>query len=278
MSLSQQIATHLPLLRRYARSLAGTQTGGDAYVRATIEVIIQDPTQFPRDIDPRVALYRVFHAFWSKSQHWPAKMNDPRFSRFHERLDGLSSARRQALLLTAMEGFTKEEAGQILDRSPTDVSAMIAQALVELAPQIPVPVLIVEDEPLIALDIADIVEDMGHHVCAVASTHSQAVAAAKARPGLVLADIHLADDSSGIDAVKEILSEANVPVVFITGYPEFLLTGERPEPTFLVTKPFSAETVKVAIAQALLLGEEQGDAPIVQPRADKTVRGGALTH
>ena len=70
-------------------------------------------------------------------------------------------------------------------------------------------------------------------------------------PGLVLADIQLADDSSGIDAVKDILAEFSVPVIFITAFPERLLTGTRPEPTFLITKPFQRSTVKAAIAQAL---------------------------
>ncbi|RPH49961.1 MAG: response regulator, partial [Lysobacterales bacterium] len=46
--------------------------------------------------------------------------------------------------------------------------------------------------------------------------------------------------------------EVQVPIVFITAYPERLLTGERPEPTFLVTKPFVPETVRVAVSQALL--------------------------
>ena len=64
-------------------------------------------------------------------------------------------------------------------------------------------------------------------------------------------DIQLADDSSGIDAVKDILHEFKVPVIFITAFPERLLTGERPEPTFLITKPFQRSTVKAQIAQAL---------------------------
>jgi CheY-like chemotaxis protein len=76
-------------------------------------------------------------------------------------------------------------------------------------------------------------------------------AAARARPGLVLADIQLADGSSGVDAVWDILGEIDVPAIFITAFPERLLTGERPEPTFLITKPFRPETVKAAIGQAL---------------------------
>ena len=112
--------------------------------------------------------------------------------------------------------------------------------------------LIIEDEPIIAMDIETIVRDLGHNVTGVAVTRDEAVSQARQNPpGLVLADIQLADDSSGIDAVKDILAEFSVPVIFITAFPERLLTGTRPEPTFLITKPFQRSTVKAAIAQAL---------------------------
>jgi CheY-like chemotaxis protein len=113
-------------------------------------------------------------------------------------------------------------------------------------------VLIIEDEPVIATDIEALVRELGHEVLDVAATRKEAVdAVARATPGLVLADIQLADGSSGIDAVKDILGRYDVPVIFITAFPERLLTGERPEPTFLITKPFQPETVKAAIGQAL---------------------------
>ncbi len=112
--------------------------------------------------------------------------------------------------------------------------------------------LIIEDEPVIAADIEALVRELGHKVTDIATTHDEAVdAVARDRPGLVLADIQLADGSSGIDAVKDILKRIDVPVIFITAFPERLLTGERPEPTFLITKPFQPETVKAAISQAL---------------------------
>jgi CheY-like chemotaxis protein/DNA-directed RNA polymerase specialized sigma24 family protein len=259
MPLSHEIAPHLPLLRRYARALAGTQAGGDAYVRATLEAIIQSPDQFPRGIHPRVGLYRVFHNIWSGTH--PTSGMAQHGDRFRDRLDALTVARRQALLLTAMEDFSPLEAAIILDRTADDISTMVKQALYDLVAQVPVPVLIIEDEPVISMDLSNIVEEMGHQVCATATTRREAVAAAqKTRPGLILADIQLADNSSGIDAVNEILGNViNTPVIFITAYPERLLTGERPEPTFLVTKPFVAESVKATIAQALLLAEDEGD-------------------
>ncbi len=58
----------------------------------------------------------------------------------------------------------------------------------------------------------------------------------------MLADIQLADGSSGLDAVNDILDGFDVPVIFVHRLPERLLTGDRPEPTFLITKPFQTDT------------------------------------
>lgn len=269
MSLSQEIAHHLPLLRRYARALAGTQSGGDAYVRATLESIIQAPDQFPKGVPPRVGLYRMFQIIWSMTHTLPTGPNgEPEVCRFRDRLDALSATRRQALLLTAMEDFSNAEAAIILGQSSDDITRMVKEALYDLVAAVPVSVLIIEDEPVISMDLSNIVEEMGHEVCATATTRTEAVAAAKSlNPGLVLADIQLADNSSGIDAVNDILSQMSAPVIFITAYPERLLTGERPEPTFLVTKPFMTDTVKATISQALLLAEDQLDGSLTHAGA-----------
>ncbi len=122
----------------------------------------------------------------------------------------------------------------------------------ELAADIAADVLIIEDEPLIAMDLEELVENLGHSVTGIARTRREAVELASARqPGLILADIRLADMSSGLDAVNELLQSFEVPVIFITAYPEQLLTGERPEPAFLITKPFRPATVSAVISQAL---------------------------
>ena len=255
MSLGQELAPHLPFLRRYARALTGTQQHGDAFVRAALEAIVAAPNDFPRDIDPRLGLYKTFHAIWSSAniEEEPAQSSGAGEEGIAQaRLARITPLSRQALLLTAMEGFTPDEAGYLIGVSADDVEALVAEALAEIERQTRAEVLIIEDEPIIAMDIETIVRDLGHSVTGVAVTRDEAVAQAIARrPGLVLADIQLADDSSGIDAVKDILTEFTVPVIFITAFPERLLTGERPEPTFLITKPFQRSTVKAAIAQAL---------------------------
>ncbi len=256
MSLATEIAPHLPYLRRYARALTGSQSHGDAFVRATLEAIVSAPESFPRDVDPRLGLYKTFHAIWSSANlDIPDEQGDAgsEFERIAQnRLASITPLSRQALLLTAMEGFTNEDTAYLIEASPQDVTNLVNEALAEIERQTATRVLVIEDEPIIAMDIEGIVRDLGHEVVGVAVTRDEAVSMAMAeKPGLVLADIQLADDSSGIDAVKDILQNFSVPVIFITAFPERLLTGERPEPTFLITKPFQRSTVKAAISQAL---------------------------
>ena len=260
MSISQAIGPHLPLLRRYARALTGTQESGDRYVAASLEAILQAPEEFPKNIDPRVGLYQVFQKIWAGTRgsyeelesDIPDSAGNVGEKVAQRRLSALTPRSRQALLLTAMEGFSREEAGLILEADHDEVLGLLASAIEEIDRQTVTEVLIIEDEPIIAMDLESIVQGLGHKVAAIADTHSSAVAAARSHhPGLVLADIQLADGSSGIDAVTEILNDFEVPVIFITAYPDRLLTGERPEPTFLITKPFQEATVKAAISQAL---------------------------
>lgn len=261
MSIATEIAPHLPYLRRFARALSGTQAGGDAYVVATLEALIADPGTFPRELGPRVGLYRLFLQMWSSvGLNTQASAPDTTERSAAERnLDALTPRSRQAFLLRTVEGFTIEEVAQIMNISSGDAAALVQTAGQEIAEQVATDVLIIEDEPIIALDIETMVEELGHKVTGVARTHREAIAlAAKKRPGLVLADIQLADGSSGLEAVNEILSAIEVPVIFITAYPERLLTGDRPEPAFLITKPFQPEAVKAAISQALFFDRRAG--------------------
>jgi CheY-like chemotaxis protein/DNA-directed RNA polymerase specialized sigma24 family protein len=254
MHLAREIAPHLPLLRRYSRALTGAQDSGDAFVAATLEAIVAKPEEFPRELDPRTGLYRTFHRIWESANiEVDEDERAPKGEKkAQERLRALSPFSRQALLLTTLENFTVPETAEILGRSPDVVNALLEDAMDELDEQTRARILIIEDEAVIAMDLSDLVINAGHEVAATATTASQAVSAAKReRPDLVLADIQLADGSSGIDAVRDILAAFEVPVIFITAFPDRLLTGERPEPTFLITKPYSPDMVRAAVSQAL---------------------------
>jgi DNA-directed RNA polymerase specialized sigma24 family protein len=261
MSLLERLAPHLPYIRRYARALTGDQRTGDNYVRVALEALAAGEKALDTRLTPRVALYHVFHTIWCSTgaQLEPAEEEANRLDDPAHRLLRIAPRSRQAFLLTALEGFTPSEAAQILDTSFDDVEQLIAEAQAEIDAELATDVLIIEDEPVIAADIEGLVRELGHDVVDIAATRKEAAdAAVRRRPGLVLADIQLADGSSGIDAVKDILGRFDVPVIFITAFPERLLTGERPEPTFLITKPFQPETVKAAIGQALFFHPGRG--------------------
>jgi DNA-directed RNA polymerase specialized sigma24 family protein len=253
MSISQAILPHLPYLRRYARALSGTQAAGDSYVGAALEVLIEDPKLFDPHLDPRVSLYRTFSGLWnSVGINLKAEGQADAGNSVDRKLESITPLPRQAFLLSSVEGFSLPEIALILNASDSEIEALIDQAGREIATQVATDVLVIEDEPMIAMDLESIVEGLGHRVLGVARTRTEALdAIEKSMPGLVLADIQLADGSSGLDAVNEMLASFEVPVIFITAYPDRLLTGERPEPAFLITKPYQPDTVKAIVSQAL---------------------------
>ena len=254
-SLSSEIAKHLPFLRRYARALTGSQERGDRYIRLCLETLVEEPSRIPSDVSVRVQLFGLFHDVWTTVDNVAPEVEDStgeQEAQVKERLAALPPRERQVLLLVSLEGFSIEDTGYILNLDEAEVRRLLDMAREDLKKQTTTTVLIIEDEPIIALDIADIVKGMGHTVVGMASRKDEAIALAKDKtPGLVLADIQLEDGSTGIAAVQEILRSVSAPVIFVTAYPERLLTGEALEPAFLVTKPFDPDTLRAAVSQAL---------------------------
>ncbi|EKF41967.1 response regulator [Nitratireductor indicus] len=259
MNLSARIAPQLPYLRRFSRAVSGSQTSGDARVAAVLEALIADTSIFPDAPTDKIALFKLYVALFEALD---IRVPDESPASAWERhalsnLSALAPRPRQAFLLVAVEGFHPNEAAEILGVDTTALNAMLRDASEEISRQVATEILIIEDEPLIAMDIEEMVESLGHRVVGNARTHKEAVAMfAKTQPKMVLADIQLADGSSGLDAVNEILASTSVPVIFITAFPERLLTGERPEPAFLVTKPFNPDMVKALISQALFFDRQ----------------------
>lgn len=254
MSLSTRIAPHLPYLRRFARAVTGSQASGDAYVAAMLEALIADIDIFPETSSDRVSVYWLFSKLFNQTT---SRIPDPLpqigiEKQASAKLSYLAPRARQAFLLIAVEDFSEQEAMEILDVDEITFKELLAEASRDISEQVATRIMIIEDEPLIAMDIEQMVQGLGHQVVGIARTHDEAVKLfKKEKPGMILADIQLADGSSGIDAVNDILKDNLLPVIFITAFPERLLTGQRPEPTFLVTKPFNPEMLKALISQAL---------------------------
>jgi len=235
-SIAQVIRPGLPLMRRYSRLLTHSQSVGDGLVAAMLETIIADTSVIECDADLRTALYMIHFRAWSEMKGGVSE----------------KGIRRAALLLGALEGFSPWQTARIIGRSVHEIPELVEAALTDVD-KTSARILIIEDEAVIAVDLTDLATAAGHVIVGIATTASAAVEAARrSQPDLVLADIQLADGSSGIDAVNEILSEISVPVVFITAFPDRLLTSERSEPTYLITKPYSPDMIRFVIAHVTM--------------------------
>ena len=257
--LSAEIGRNLPYLRRYGRALTGNQLRGDRFAATTLEAILEDLSAMHVVKEPKVALFRAFHQVWTSAGSPLAEPDSPLSARAQGHMMKLTPNSREALLLNVIEGFTLEQIAAIMQITTKQVAHFIEVAVKEMEVSLAGSVLVIEDEAIIALDIVDIVRGIGHRVTGTARTHAEAVAlASDDRPDLILADIQLADKSSGIEAVNEILAQfPDTPVIFVTAFPERLLTGDRPEPAFLITKPFTEDQLRSAVGQAMFFASTE---------------------
>ena len=259
VDLSDKIAAELPYLRRYARALTGSQTSGDNYAIATLEAILSDRSMFGDDEGVRVALFKCFHAIWTSAGASKVEDSTGVLGKAQAHLSTLTTNTREALLLSTLEEFGISDIAVIMDTDRDEIRHLISVARADMEKSILGKVMIIEDEAIIAADLHEIASGLGHTVTGIARTRKEAVAlGASDRPDLILADIQLADNSSGIDAVNDLLADmGDVPVIFITAFPERLLTGDRPEPAFLISKPYKEEQVTSAISQAMFFASTE---------------------
>ncbi|MEL6360986.1 MAG: response regulator [Pseudomonadota bacterium] len=257
---SDQIAAQLPYLRRYARALTGAQSSGDRYALATLEALLEDRTIFEDgDVPIKVGLFKCFHAIWSSAGASVMEQDTEVSGRAQDLLAALDLNTREALLLSTIEDFSIADIAVIMEISRDEVRSLINTARKDMESSVSGRILIIEDEPIIAADLSAIVTDLGHTVTAVARTRAEAVQMGQNdKPDLILADIQLADNSSGIDAVNDLLTGlGDTPVIFITAFPERLLTGKRPEPAFLIAKPYKEAQVQSAVSQAMFFASTE---------------------
>jgi CheY-like chemotaxis protein len=237
----EELIQALPYARRYARALTGSQPRGDALVAASLRELLAQSEGAPPAA--RLALY------WAVTRQFGA---GPAAG---DQDEALTLVQRQLLLLTSLEEIAAQDAALVLSIPPEAAAEALAAAREHLRASAATEVLIIEDEPIIAMDLEELVASCGHRVVGVAHTEAEAVAlAGRTRPGLILADINLGAGGDGTSAVATILRSHYAPVIFVTAYPERLLTGEAVEPAFVITKPFEPLTLAIATYQAVTGG------------------------
>ncbi len=242
----EELIRALPYVRRFARALTGTQASGDQLVASSLQAVLRHDVPAP---DARIALYReVTRQFDLECEASPRESTAP-----------LTRQQRQLMLLVSLEELPVGQAASVVGIDPDEAGALVASGRDRLRDATATDVLIIEDEPIIAMDIEELVQSCGHRVVGIAATERDAVEIAKrTRPGLILADINLGAGGDGTSAVARIMQGHYAPVIFVTAYPERLLTGEAIEPAFVITKPFDPMTLAVATYQAVTGGVDLG--------------------
>ncbi|KIN62940.1 Two-component response regulator [Sulfitobacter noctilucicola] len=256
--ITEQLGQSIPYLRRFSRAMTGSQQSGDTFAAATLEAILADRSVLDGQ-DVKTGLFKVLYSIWASAGAPVEEGEHGARAKAQRRLASLTNNSREALLLHTVEGFSFSEVGTIIGVDQSEAEELISIARREMADSASGSVMIIEDEAIIAMDIESIVAEMGHRVTGIARTRDEAIAlASKDVPDLILADIQLADNSSGIDAVNDILQELGTrPVIFITAFPERLLTGDKPEPAFLISKPYSVDQVMSSVSQAMFFSSTE---------------------
>jgi len=117
-----------------------------------------------------------------------------------------------------------------------------------------ISILIVEDEAIIAYDLASKVQRLGYEVVGTTATGEEAIELARRhRPSLVLMDIQLAGAMDGIATAQQIRRECNLPILFLTANSD-LGTDERARQAGAVgsiLKPFDKRDISIQIEKAL---------------------------
>jgi DNA-directed RNA polymerase specialized sigma24 family protein len=116
MDATTALAPYLPLLRRYARALTKSSSSADHYIRATLSILLVEPTAPPEGLSPRAALYAVFHRIWSSVPH------------DYDLPAGVSSTARAAVLLMMLESFRLDETAAILEIPAMDLLCDVLEA------------------------------------------------------------------------------------------------------------------------------------------------------
>ena len=245
-----------PELRRFARIVTGDQSHGDKLVTATLELISKTHME-TGETSPRLVYLRSMTDLWlgEYGTVWRAQIPADQGTLAacpHK------AAARQAHLLKHVAGLRSRDIGFVLRSDAETAEMLIAEEDRSLAEARPAKVLIIEDELFVAADLEAIVEDLGHTVVGMATTRANAVSLAlEYRPDIILSDVQLADGSSGLEAATEIAEHHAAPTVFITAYPERLLTGQGTEPAYLIEKPFRADDIRTNLSQALFVSRHK---------------------
>ncbi|MBP2231506.1 response regulator [Azospirillum agricola] len=251
---------HLPYLRRYARALTGTSGRGDALVTRTLEWYLE--AQGAADLS-RGALYRHLNQLQDEGAVPPSVAP---YHPVESALMALDETDRRLYLLVNLEDLPVADAAAVLGLPPEDAVHRLTHARDRVRARLTATILIVEDDAIIAYDLAETVRGMGHIVCGNAATMDEALTlAAEHRPTLALMDIRLADGDNGLEVARELRAQRFLPVIFVTAFPDDLAKHGLEHLGPVIPKPFTRDQIEQAITRAVFMPQPEDARETAQP-------------
>lgn len=233
---AEYIDSELPGLRRYARAATGCRETGDAIVSEALKPFESD--QAPDSVE-RLDLFRSVEQVLDRTSA-------------NDQAEAVASLSSRAQLLTSIAGFSAADVASLSGLNESEIQVLLATAGEGSSNTQPADIFIIEDEPMIAAHLAEIARQMGHNVIGTTGIASDAVRICRERrPELLLSDVMLGDEMRGADAAHDIATMLEIPVIFITAFPQLLLRGGKGEPAYLIEKPFRTASVRAMVARAL---------------------------
>lgn len=246
---ARELNEHLPSLRRYARALTGSVDQGDDLVTRCVEAAVMAPQSFGIPMKTPAPLYALLHALFDKEgEGKPLKTQHP----IERVLARRPETDRRLYLLVALEELTVDEAAKVVNLGTREALSRLVKIREFLRQAMTARVMVVEDNAIAAVDLSEMISDMGHVVCGTAATEPEALALANAgSPTLALLDVRLAQGGSGIAVARTLRDRFAVPVIFVTAYSGDLrlLDDEGLGP--VIRKPYTSDAVRDAITQAV---------------------------
>jgi len=257
---AQQLLKHLPFLRRYARALTGSIEAGDDLVAAAVKESLQRPDGYGLGSPVRLPLYSLLHNLFDHEGPWPAP--PPSTHPMETALAMLPETERRLFLLVSLEELTIVDAARILDIGLNEARALMTDAQEALREALIANILIVEDDAIIAFDLAETVRNMGHKVCGTATTMEAALATARScQPTLALMDLRLAHGDSGITTAQVLRRSSELPIIFVTAFGDELTRQGLEHLGPIIRKPFTREQIERAITQAVFSPSSEARIP-----------------
>ena len=200
---TRELMSHLPYLRRYARALTGSAARGDALVTRALEQFLDGDDGTDSGTPLRLALYTRLNELADEAGGPPEHASHP----VEVALSTLAEADRRLYLLVNLEDVSLADAADTLRLAPEAAVERLNHSREVVRAHLTAVILIVEDDAIIAFDLAETVRGMGHIVCGNATTMDEALAlAAEHTPTLALMDIRLAEGDNGVEVAREQLS------------------------------------------------------------------------